>query len=298
MTGEVIYFISDTHLGDGTGADRFRYPRQLMELLARIESQPHAQLVLLGDIMELWACSLESVLVRHAPFFQAVGRIAATRPVIYVVGNHDCLPWYYFVGSSAGSLQMTERFRAAGGNLVALHGHQFDPFNRVTVALDGHVKVPWTRKLVEVVGFLGRIGGPKAGNAIDDLSDVVSRAAASLEQLLPDWDAASRRNMRGLLKSAHGILQHESPGERGYPSEERIYEEGARALLSTGTRFVALGHTHHPLVRAFPEGVYVNTGCWVWDRYPPTYGRYADGRLELYEANTHQPYRPPAAANK
>lgn len=292
MAGRVVYFLSDTHLGDGTGADRFQYPAQLMELLRRIEAEPSAHLVLLGDIMELWAASLEAVLITHAPIFHALGRIAATHPVTYVVGNHDCLPWYYFLGQSAGRITVVERVKAHRGSLWALHGHQFDPFNRVRLTDDGGVKAPWTRKLVRMLGFLGRVGGDTTGDALADLGEALSRAAGSLETLLPHWDAGTRQALRTGLQEAKLILERQSPGERGYPSEERIYDEAALGLMREGAKYVVMGHTHHPLKRTYGARVYINTGSWVWDRYPPTYGRFANGQLELLDANTHTPFTP------
>jgi UDP-2,3-diacylglucosamine pyrophosphatase LpxH len=264
MTGEVLYFVSDTHLGDGTAADRFQYPQQLMALLGRIAAEPGAHLVLLGDLMELWAASMEAVLVRHAPIFRAIAQIAASHPVTYVVGNHDCLPWYYFLNQAVGNISVAERFVSTRAGLTALHGHQYDPFNRVNTTGD-QVKVPWTSKLVKVVGLLERIGGDKAGDAIEEIGELLTRVA-----------------------------ERESPCERGYPDGERCYAEGARSLMRAGARYVVMGHTHHPLVQTYGPRVYVNTGCWVWDRYPPTYARFADGRLELLNGETHLAYTPRA----
>lgn len=268
MASEVIYFVSDTHLGDGTGADRFLYHRQLRELLDRIESERRAHLVLLGDFLELWACGLEAIMVRHADIFHAIGRIAAKHKVTYVVGNHDCLPWYYYLGAQIGRIRVQERFEHQNGKLIALHGHQFDPFNRVDVEIDGRVQVPWTRKLVQAIGVVERIGGDPAGDAISDASEFLSSAAAAVE----------------------GIFRRQSPGERGYPLQERIYDDAAHALMRRGARYVLMGHTHHPVTRQFGSKLYVNTGSWVWDKYPPTYGRLASGKLLLMEATTHQPY--------
>lgn len=290
MAAEVLYFISDTHLADGSGADQFRYPRQLMDLLVRIESDPHAHLVLLGDFLELWAAALEGVLTYHAPIVRMVGQIAATHPVTYVVGNHDCLPWYYYIGQSAGSIRVAERFTNKRGNLVAIHGHQYDPFNRVDVTDGGEVKAPWTRKLVEAVGLIERVGGVPAGEAIARLGDTLTRAAGSLERLVPHWDQTSREAVGNGLTLAKAVLERQSPGERGYPDGEMAYEEAARSLMREGAQYVLMGHTHHPLVRKYGSRLYVNTGSWVWDRYPPTYGRYAGGKLELLDGNTHQPF--------
>ena len=269
MTPETVYFLSDTHLGDGSAADRFRYPQQLHDLLVRIESEA-AQLVLLGDILELWAATMEAVMVRHAPLLKQISRIAATRPVTYVVGNHDCLPWYYYLGERLGNLTITERFQTPRGNLLALHGHQFDPFNRVTVAEDGQVRVPATEKLVRIAGLAERLGKEAVVRTVDRLGQSVESAVQAIDQ----------------------ILRRQSPEERGYPAGESIYDDVARSLLRGNVQFVLMGHTHHPLVHTYGTRTYINTGSWVSERYPPTYARYRAGRLELLEAHTHQPYVP------
>ena len=287
--GEAIYFVSDTHLGDGSGADRFRSQQLLLNLLQRIEEEPQAHLVLLGDFMELWASSLEPILIHHAPVFRLIGRIAAKHSVTYVVGNHDCLPWYYFVDQGTGNIRVVGQFQASRGPLVALHGHQFDPFNQVKVSPD-HVKAPWTRKLVQVMGFLGRVGGEATGDALADAGSVIESAVSSLETLLPQWEESTRQSLGGFLRHTKDIVSKESPGERGYPSGETMYEEGARRLMRSGAKIVVMGHTHHPLVHKYSDRTYVNTGSWVSDQYPPTYARWADGKIELLEADRHQPF--------
>lgn len=292
VADEIIYFVSDTHLGDGTGADRFRFPVQLMNLLDRVAAEPNAHLVLLGDLMELWATGLESVLVRYAPIFIKLGALANTHAVTYVVGNHDCLPWYYFVDQGAGQIRVAERFTAARGGIIALHGHQYDPFNKVKVT-EGHVKVPWIRRLVQAVGFLGRVGGEETGELLADAGGALEKAANSLEMLLPTWDDASRKSLGGMLHGVKDVLSRESPGERGYPPGEQTYQDAALSLMRSGARVVVMGHTHHPLVRRVGNRIYVNTGSWVSDKYPPTYARYARGQIQLLEADTHQPYTPP-----
>lgn len=285
MPGEAIYFISDTHLGDGSGADRFRYPKALLRTLERVEAEPRAQLVLLGDFLELWASRLEGILLAHGPVFEALARISLTHPVTYVVGNHDCLPWYSFLHQGFGNVRIAEEFTADGGKLVALHGHQFDPFNRVVLKQD-QVRVPWIQWVVRLMGFLGRVGGEKAGQQIADAGERFTEAIGLLEQLIPQVDEGQRITLQKILEQTREVLSKESPGERGYPLGEQIYEEAAEKLIGEGARWVVMGHTHHPLRRQFGSGLYVNTGCWVWDRYPPTYARFAGGRLELLNAET------------
>jgi len=285
MAGEVLYFVSDTHLGDGSGADQFRYPDQLLDLLERIEAERAAHLVLLGDFLELWACPLEGILLKHEPILRAVLRLAQRHPVTYVVGNHDCLPWYQYLGARLGSIRITETFEYGRGSLVAVHGHQFDPLNRVIVEEDGDIKPPWTRQLVRLLGIVQRVGGSRTGEAITSLGHWLGR-------LISGEAEADGELPVPLIRLIRHLLERQAPGERGYPEGESWYEQGAFRYMRAGARYVLMGHTHHPVVRCYGGKQYVNTGSWVWDRYPPTYARFAGGRLELMEAMEHRPYVP------
>jgi UDP-2,3-diacylglucosamine pyrophosphatase LpxH len=289
--GESIYFVSDTHFGDGSKADRFLYPRPFFRLLERVAGEPHAHLVLLGDMMELWSAGMEGVLLQYAPFFRAIAGLAEQHPVTYVVGNHDCLPWYHYLGSALGRVRVTERFEAARGTLVAVHGHQFDPFNRVKTE-QGHVEVPWTRRLTQMVGLLQRLAGDPARKAVDNAADWLGELSGRVDDLLPEWDNESRSLLAAGLRRLGDVASRESPGMRGYPAGETSYEQAAIRMMREGARFVLMGHTHHPLRRVYGERVYVNTGSWVWDRYPPTYGLYRDGRLLLIDALAERELEP------
>lgn len=285
MAGEVLYFVSDTHLGDGSGADRFRYPDLLLELLERVRAERAAQLILLGDFLELWACPLEGILLKYETIVHALLRLAERHPVTYVVGNHDCLPWYQYLEDRLGRIRITERFSYARGGLVAVHGHQFDPLNRVIIDEDGEIKPPWTRQLVRLLGIVERAGGGKAGDAISGLGHWLGR-------LISGEAEADGELPVPLVRLIRNLLEREPPGQRGYPEGESWYEEGVFRCMRAGARFVLMGHTHHPMVRHYGTRQYVNTGCWVWDRYPPTYARFTEGRLELLEAVEHRPYVP------
>lgn len=296
VAGRSLYFISDLHLGDGTGADRFLHPEALLRLIDQIGSEPGGELVLVGDVLELWACEMGAVLARHGLIIRRLADLAAARPVTYVVGNHDSVPFYLYLGARLGPVAVTERFtaRLAGDTLVAIHGHQYDPFNRVSLEA-GRLRTPFTQRLVHLVGTLERHG----------FGDLMSGGSGTVDHLMARVQEAEQRIAaeagpggelkRRLLQVVREVMLREPPGQRDYPLGEERYRRAALDWMRQGARWVILGHTHHPDRLAAGQRLYVNTGCWCWDRYPPTYARWAAGELELYNALDGRPYRPAAA---
>lgn len=287
MPDRVIYLISDLHLGDGTRADHFLHPEVLLGLLDRVAAQPGAELVLVGDLFELWSAELGAVLTHWQPLISRLATLARQVPVTYVVGNHDALPWYAYLGAQWGPVRIAERFesRLPGGSLLAVHGHQYDPFNRIQKQ-EGQVHVPFTRQLTALAGQLERAG----------LGGVVQEGKDLLEGFLLAADRVERSDPAKwppLLRLARQLIERESPGQRGYPEGESRYREAAAGLMRQGARWVVMGHTHHPDIFSAGRWRYVNTGCWCWDRYPPTYARWAGGELALLDARDDTPFTPP-----
>lgn len=295
MAERRLYIISDLHLGDGTRADRFLHPEPLLRLLEQIGAEPGAELVLLGDLLELWACSLGAVMARHAPILRRLGEVAAARPVTYVVGNHDSVPFYLYLGARPGGVAVVERYttRLGADALVALHGHQYDPFNRVQVA-NGTVQTPWAHRLVQLLGALERAGLADLITAGSDTADALLARAEALQQQAAGEGGPGGELKRRLLQVVRDVVLREPPGQRDYPLGEHRYREAALDLMRQGARWVLMGHTHHPDRLAAGRRLYINTGCWCWDRYPPTYARWADGELKLYSALDHREYTPAA----
>jgi UDP-2,3-diacylglucosamine pyrophosphatase LpxH len=83
-----IVVISDTHFGDASMllddeglVDRFS------EVLA--SRGPVSELVLLGDILDLWVSTLMPALRGARRFIEAISELANVEKVVYVPGNHD-----------------------------------------------------------------------------------------------------------------------------------------------------------------------------------------------------------------
>lgn len=215
-------FLSDIHLGyRGCQADF------LLDFLKQVDTD---QLVLVGDIIDLWS-------MRRRPYWpdshQAVVRqileIAAggTR-VVYVPGNHD-EPLRDFCGQTISAIEICRDFiheTAAGERYLVLHGDDFDG-------------------AVHFSGFL-KILGERIYDALMWLGRGVQRARRWLG--FGHWSLAA-------------WLKHQVPDARRYI--ERFEHAAAHAALRHGLDGVICGHIHRPEIRVVDGVRYCNDGDWV-----------------------------------
>jgi UDP-2,3-diacylglucosamine hydrolase len=61
-----------------------------------------------------------------------------------------------------------------------------------------------------------------------------------------------------------------------------LREHARRILAESPMNVVIFGHSHQPELETWPEGRYLNPGCWHESR---TFGRLQDGRLQLAQWN-------------
>ena len=79
--------LSDLHLGSSGDNDLARVPLFRDRMLAQVEGAE--RVVLLGDIVELRDRPIGDALDAAAPFFDALGEVAAGAEVFFLPGNHD-----------------------------------------------------------------------------------------------------------------------------------------------------------------------------------------------------------------
>ncbi len=123
-----IFVISDLHIGNGSSRDsllRAKRADQLQEFLDHVEHQ-QGQLLIAGDLMELWMFPLEQILERWTRLFDRM----ATMGAIYIPGNHDAAVATTHVGLHPLLGQVVEPFTQTIGtrSFHFMHGHEFDPF--------------------------------------------------------------------------------------------------------------------------------------------------------------------------
>jgi UDP-2,3-diacylglucosamine pyrophosphatase LpxH len=215
-------FLSDIHLG----FKRARV-RELGGLLDSIEAE---QIVLVGDIVDLWAMSRR---VYWAPDHTHIVRTlmarrrAGTR-LVYLPGNHDA-SFSMIAELLHGQLEVHREwvYRTRRGEcLLVMHGDQ----------MDGSVSCPqWLTRVGDRMYDLGVV-----------LSDTINNVRRRLG--MPYWPVAEH------LKLSIG------PSMRYIT---RFEQACARHARQGGYDGVICGHIHRATLRQIEGTLYCNTGDWV-----------------------------------
>jgi UDP-2,3-diacylglucosamine pyrophosphatase LpxH len=207
-----IYAISDLHMGDGGPRDNFSYyglrEKYLMSFLDFVEEN-NGQLVICGDLFELWQSNISKVLTKRIWLLDRLARMQA----IYILGNHDA-DLRYFLGQPGWLTHpFFERMcngchlNLGGKSFEFIHGHEADPYcvsdtpglGRITAIYSG---------LAE-----DRNGGPM----FDEYTTVEQKVIGPLERVVsvlnwfrgkPDRFTEINRNLRDLLVSDVLICGH------------------------------------------------------------------------------------------
>ncbi|MCQ9208123.1 MAG: UDP-2,3-diacylglucosamine diphosphatase [Omnitrophica bacterium] len=256
-------FISDLHLGDGSRTDDFHRDGAFLKFLEFVEDQAQ-ELIILGDLFELWQADLDRVMFRHSKVVNKLLALKNKLKVSYVIGNHDYIPFIKFVNSNSGIFL---EYRDSETGIIAEHGHKYDIFNRY--------KNP-----------LRSINGP-AGRHF-------TLFLANLERFIhPDVDGWAKKAMENLddfLHEAIFIKNKITPATKEYLKRGGHFGEFEQAVknhINRGAKIVIFGHIHKPQLEIMEKGIYANCGAWV-DNVEPTYIAYYRDRLELKEALTHK----------
>jgi len=244
-------FISDLHLGDGSKTDDFHKDAELLGFLDYVE-KTDAELVLLGDIYELWQGHLDKIMWAHKEVCGKLFRLFPRR----VYGNHDYLPF---------SKYWQEGYYNVEQGIFAQHGHQYDMFNKYKNPLFA-LKWPIGKYITVLIAELERWLHKDAdvwfekminryGKFLCDAAIIQNKAYKWPEQL-PDLE----RNIYLHLNSKN-FLRH---------------------------KIIIMGHTHHAnLDWLYGGGIYANCGAWV-DNVRPTYICVTEETVQLWDWLDHK----------
>ena len=219
------YFISDLHLGA-----RYRgMPPERETWLLRFlrEEAPRAShLFILGDLFEFWMEYRYFVPKGHVRVLAALEGLArAGVEVHYLAGNHDFNLGAFFRD------QLGLRVHADGLRLELQGKRLMLLHGDGLAATDGRYRVMKKIFRHPLANFLFRL-------------------------VHPDWGMGLAHALSGLSRDRHG----------NRPRKLDEYEAAGRALLAQRDCDILMhGHTHAAFVKEVPEGIYVNSGEWLYE---------------------------------
>jgi UDP-2,3-diacylglucosamine pyrophosphatase LpxH len=256
-------FISDLHLGDGSKTDDFSRDKEFLEFLEFAEAQAQ-ELIILGDLLELWQADLDRILFRHSEVIKKLLSLRSKIKVTYVVGNHDYIPFVRFIDSGFG---ICLEYRDSKSAIVAEHGHKYDIFNRYKNPLKS-IKWPAGKHFAKAVAGLERWLHPDIDiwtkNTIERMDEFFREAVFIRNKITPTAIDYIKRG--------------------GHFAE---FQEAVKNHIKQGARIVIFGHTHKAQLKSMDGGIYANSGTWV-DGEIPTYIVYLDDKIELRQALNHK----------
>jgi UDP-2,3-diacylglucosamine pyrophosphatase LpxH len=224
-------------------------------------------LVLLGDIVDMWRRDASGVFLENMDTVQILKDLKKRIKIHWIAGNHDYhllrlknrAAYYDYPFEFHESLEMTE------GDTVYhfMHGHEFEYGN----------ELKYIRPILEL---LCHVMSDAEGVPEDEMWVDITKIMGDLH-----YSAFSQHLEGQDLVITHKSL-HDSPEER---LKEKLHKVEMRAFEEIKDRpghILIFGHTHHPFIN--PEGNLVNTGSWVTDTTRPhnTYVVLQDGRPRLF----------------
>ena len=256
-------FISDLHLGDGSRTDDFHRDEEFLGFLDFVGAQAK-ELIIVGDLFELWQASLDKVLFKHGKVVRGLLALKEKVKMHYVVGNHDYIPFIRFADLGNG---VCLEYRDNRKKIIAEHGNKYDIFNRYSNPLRT-LRWPAGKYFALFIASFERWLHP-------NIDVWVKKIASQVDDFLRE--AAFIRNR--IPPSSKDYLK------RGGHFGE--FEKAVKIHLEKGSKVVVFGHTHRAQLEKIEGGIYANCGAWV-DGVEPTYIACVDNKIELRQALTHK----------
>ena len=238
-----LVVISDIHLGT--------YGCRAKELINYLKSIEPTELVLNGDIIDIWQFNKRYFPKEHMKVIKVITSLLSKgTKVYYVTGNHDEM-LRKFSGFQLGDFHILNKkvLHLKTGNAWIFHGDVFD----VTMK---HSK------------WLAKLGGKGY-----DLLILINTFANWFSEKLGRGKISFSKKIKNSVK---GIVKYVSSFE----------ETVANIAIENNFDFVICGHIHQPKIQKIQTSkgtvVYLNSGDWVENL---TSLEYHDGSWSLFEYN-------------
>jgi len=255
-----IIAVSDVHLGS-EDSNKSEFDTFLNSL---IDDQEVTDLVLLGDIVEMWRRDASGVFLENMDTVQIIKDLQRKIKVHCVAGNHDYhllkmknrAPYYNYPFEFNENLELQDGDRT----YRFMHGYEFEYGNELAL-------------MEPIMELLCHIMTDAEGVSEDKLWVYLARKITDLQYTI----LTHTINKEDLNKRVRKLS--DSPKVR---LKDKLLDIERRAYAEVQDNAVLVfGHTHHPFIN--DEENLVNTGSWVNDSIPHnTYLEILDGVPRLF----------------
>jgi len=278
---QIIYIISDLHLGDGTRSDAFMAKdNDLLRFIERVRNE-NAHLIIAGDAIDFHqAWSMSRVLRAHSKLLGSLSRLADTHGVTYIWGNHD-----YDISLFKDVL----RFDVCsdleiGDSVLVRHGYEYDTFIGPNLEAS-HITTRIHHLAERLLNSWIRL-------PLRDFYNVETRVAFWLFHKYAiaihlAHKALSAVGFSNVLDKQRDIIQYWSMNQMG--DAGCMYEGIRSALHERKYQWIVTGHSHLPgKIEVLPGSYYVNTGSWTFNS--TQYARWDGDSFEVRDWVTNRLY--------
>jgi len=250
----MILVVSDVHLAEKADDPQTREDdAEFLEFLDYIASdllKNGGELVLLGDIIDLWRRDFVKAMLESEPVISKLMEMRSKINIHYLVGNHDyhMLRLGDIFKENGYPISVTKELRLQDGGkkYFFIHGYQLEVLAN-----------PYYKSMSAYETFSEGLclAGDDTGNAADKLWATFQASKSALDGLkrLPS-------DIKGAIDSM--INRPSIRMERVYGDVDRIAMSNARVLYlgMEKDETLVFGHTHEPFLEV--ENGAINTGSW------------------------------------
>jgi UDP-2,3-diacylglucosamine pyrophosphatase LpxH len=254
--------VSDVHLGSvNSHKDPFK-----SFLRSLLEDGELTDLVLLGDIVEMWHRDASGVFLENMDTMELLLALKERMNVHWVAGNHDYhllklknrAPHYNYPFEFHETLELTDGLHT----YRFMHGYEFEYGSE-------------TKFIRPILEILCHVMSDSDGIPKDDVWTYLAKKMGDVQ-----YSVIAERGEEGKLKLTTGSIE-DGPEIRLKNRIEGIEKLAYAEVHGRPKEILVFGHTHNPFISQ--EGNLINTGSWVTEGTPPnTYVVLQAGRPRLF----------------
>ncbi|MBN1235889.1 MAG: UDP-2,3-diacylglucosamine diphosphatase [Methanotrichaceae archaeon] len=260
----MIIVVSDVHLSERTDRQTQKDDAKFLEFLEYISSnqlKEGGELVLLGDIIDLWRRDFIKAMMDSEPVISKLMDMKNKINIHYLAGNHD------FHMLNMGSIlrdnypfQVTKELRLVEGGkkFFFIHGYQLEVLAN-----------PYCKSISAYEAFSEGLclSGDETGNAADKLWETYEASKSTFECL-----KRMPTDVKGALDSMFNPPAQRLVRARSLVDEIAISNARYLYLGMDKDETLIFGHTHEPFSQV--ENGAINTGSW--NKKPCTEYKYVE----------------------